>query len=114
MKTTNSTTEQTEIENIKSTERQKTSFLKEYVDNRDLFKLVLNKIMTPHEKSVKGNFATPISFLVLIFLFVLFLRESLYLGIIKVIFQRGSRAFVVFCQAKKRSQLHFSSRNRID
>lgn len=63
--TTNSTTEQTEIENIKSTERQKTSFLKEYVDNRDLFKLVLNKIMTPHEKSVKGNFATPLSFLVL-------------------------------------------------
>ena len=35
--------------NLKSAERQKTSFPKEYVENADLHKPVLNKIMTTHK-----------------------------------------------------------------
>ena len=33
----------------KSTERQKTNFPKESVENADMYKPVLNKIMTAHE-----------------------------------------------------------------
>ena len=36
-------------ENTKSSERQKTSFPKESVENVDPYQLVLNKIMTTHE-----------------------------------------------------------------
>ena len=35
--------------NAKSAERQKTSFPKESVENVDLYKPVLNKIMTTHD-----------------------------------------------------------------
>ena len=35
--------------NAKSSEKQKTSFPKESVENADLYKPVLNKIMTTHE-----------------------------------------------------------------
>ena len=36
-------------ENTKSAERQKTSSPKEYVENTDLYKPILNKIMTTQE-----------------------------------------------------------------
>ena len=42
-----SNSEQTE--NTKSIEDQKTSFPKEKVENTDLYKPVLNKVMTPQE-----------------------------------------------------------------
>ena len=42
-----SNSEQTE--NTKRAERQKTSFSKEYVENADLYKPVLNEIMTTQE-----------------------------------------------------------------
>ena len=35
--------------NVKSSEKQKTSFPKESVENAGLYKPVLNKIMTTHE-----------------------------------------------------------------
>ena len=38
-----------------STERRKTSFLKQTVENADLHKAVLNKIMTTQEQCVKNN-----------------------------------------------------------
>ena len=38
--------------NTKSSERQKTSFPKESVKNKDFYKLVLDKVMTTHEKRV--------------------------------------------------------------
>ena len=42
-----------QAENTKSTERQKKSFPKEQVENTDLYKPVLNKIMTTQEQCVK-------------------------------------------------------------
>ena len=46
--------------NTKSTERQKTSFPKEQIENTDLYKFVLNKIMTTQEQCVKYNFVAPL------------------------------------------------------
>ena len=47
--------------NSKSAERQrKTSFLKEQVENTDLYKPVLNKVMTSQEQCVKYNFMVPL------------------------------------------------------
>ena len=37
------------LHNAESAERQKTSFTKEFVENADLYKPLLNKIMTTHE-----------------------------------------------------------------
>ena len=39
---------------------KKTSFPKEQIENRDLYKPVLNKIMTAQEQCVKYNFAAPL------------------------------------------------------
>ena len=44
----------------KSTERQKNSLPKEQVENTDLHKPVLNKIMTTQEQCVKYNFVAPL------------------------------------------------------
>ena len=41
-------------------ERWKTSFFKEKVENEDLYKSVLNKIMTTHEEGIKCNFIAPL------------------------------------------------------
>ena len=46
----------------KNTERQKTTFPKESVENADFFKHILNKIMTRHKKCVKYNFVAPVKF----------------------------------------------------
>ena len=54
-----SNSEQTE--NTKSAERQKkASFPKEKVENTDLYKFVLNKVMTTQGWYVKQNFAAPL------------------------------------------------------
>ena len=45
--------------NTKSAERQK-SFPKEQIENTDLYKFVLNKIMTTQEQCVKYNFVAPL------------------------------------------------------
>ena len=45
----------------KSTERPKTSFLKETLENADLHKAVLNKIMTAQGQCVKYNFVAPLT-----------------------------------------------------
>ena len=45
-----------------STERCKISFRKEIVENVDLHKLVLNKIMTTQEQCVKYDFLAPLKF----------------------------------------------------
>ena len=42
-----------------STERRKTSFLKETMENAGLHKVLLNKAMTTHEQCVKYDFAAP-------------------------------------------------------
>ena len=39
-----------------STKKRKTSFLKEIVENADLYKAVLNKTMTTQEQCVKYDF----------------------------------------------------------
>ena len=39
---------------------KKTSFLKEQVENTDLYKPVLNKVMTSQEQCVKYNFMVPL------------------------------------------------------
>ena len=44
----------------KSTELRKTGFLKETVENADLHKAVLNKIMTTQEYCVKYDFVAPL------------------------------------------------------
>ena len=46
--------------NTKRAEKQKTSFPKEQIENADLYKFVLNKIMTTQEQCVKYNFAAPL------------------------------------------------------
>ena len=46
--------------NAESTERRKTSFRKEIVENANLDKLVLNKIMSTQEQRVKYNFIAPL------------------------------------------------------
>ena len=48
------------LHNAKTAERQKPSFPKESVENADLYKPVLSKIMTRLEQSMKYNFATPL------------------------------------------------------
>ena len=40
---------------------QTTSFPKESVENADLYKPVLNKVITTHEKCMKYNFKAPFS-----------------------------------------------------
>ena len=50
-----------QAENTKCAERQKTNFPKEKVDNTDLYKPVLNKIMTKQEQCVKYNFEAPLN-----------------------------------------------------
>ena len=45
----------------KSAERQKTSFPKEWVENTDLYKPVLNKIMTTQDQCVRYNFVAPLT-----------------------------------------------------
>ena len=40
-------------------EKRKTSFLKEQVENTDLYKSLLNKIMTTHEECIRYNFLAP-------------------------------------------------------
>ena len=57
MKST-SNSEQAKI--TKSAERQKTSLPKEQVENTDLHKPVLNKIMTTQDQCVKYNFVAPV------------------------------------------------------
>ena len=47
--------------NTESAERQKTSFRKENVENADLHKPVLNKIITTQEWCVKCSFVAPLS-----------------------------------------------------
>ena len=56
MKST-SNSEQTVI--TKSAERQKTSLPKEQVENTELHKPVLNKIMNTQDQCVKYNFVAP-------------------------------------------------------
>ena len=46
--------------NEKSAERQKTSFPNKQIENADLYKPVLNKIMTIQEQCVKYNFVAPL------------------------------------------------------
>ena len=45
----------------KNAERQKTSLPKEQVENTDLHKPLLNKIMTTQDQCVKYNFAAPLT-----------------------------------------------------
>ena len=52
-----STREQAVI--TKNAKHKKTSFPKEQVENTDLYKPVLNKIMTTQEQCVKYNFVAP-------------------------------------------------------
>ena len=44
-----------------NTERRKTSFLKEQVENVNLHKSILNKIMTTQEQCIKYNFVAPLT-----------------------------------------------------
>ena len=46
--------------NEKSAEIQKTSFPNKQIENADLYKPVLNKIMTIQEQCVKYNFVAPL------------------------------------------------------
>ena len=46
-----------------STERRKTSFLKQTVENADLHKAVLSKTMTTQEQCVKYDFIAPLTIL---------------------------------------------------
>ena len=48
-----------QAENTKALKDKKTSFPKESLENADLYKPVLNKIMTTHEQYVKYNFVVP-------------------------------------------------------
>ena len=43
-----------------NTEKQKACFLKEYVQNADLQKSALNKIMITHEYTIKYDFVAPL------------------------------------------------------
>ena len=49
-----------QVENTKSAEKQKTCFPKESVENADLHKLVLNKIMTTNNNATNKNFVAPL------------------------------------------------------
>ena len=49
-----------QAENRKSAERLKTSCPKEQIENTDLLKTVLNKIMATCEKCIKCNFVAPL------------------------------------------------------
>ena len=55
-----STSNSEQAGNTKSAERQKTSFPKEQVENTDLYKPVLNKIMTTQDQCIKYNFVAPL------------------------------------------------------
>ena len=57
-----STSNSEQAGNTKSAERQKTSFPKEQVENTDLCKPILNKIMNTQEQSVKYDFVAPLRF----------------------------------------------------
>ena len=46
--------------NTDSTERRKTNFPKEIVENADLHKSIVNKIMTTQEKWVDYDFIAPV------------------------------------------------------
>ena len=46
---------------MQSTERQKTNFLKVQVENLDIYKSLVNKIMTTHEQCMKYNFVAPLN-----------------------------------------------------
>ena len=50
-----------QAKNTKIAKRQKTSFPKEQVENKDLYKPLLNKIMATQEQCVKYNFVTPLN-----------------------------------------------------
>ena len=52
-----------QAEKTESTERQKDCFPKESVENTDLTKSVLNKIMATTKLCVKYNFVVPLGFL---------------------------------------------------
>ena len=49
-----------QVQNTKNPERQKKRFSKEKVENTDLHKPLLNKIITTQEQCVKYNFVAPI------------------------------------------------------
>ena len=49
-----------QAQNSENTKRQ-TSFPEEMVENADLPKPILKKIMTPYEKCVKYNFVAPLT-----------------------------------------------------
>ena len=44
-----------------NTERWKSMFLKEYVENADLSETLLNKTMITHEEFIKFNFIAPLT-----------------------------------------------------
>ena len=47
--------------NTKAQKDKKTSFQKEWVENTDLYKVVLNKIITTQEQCVKYEFVAPLT-----------------------------------------------------
>ena len=55
----------TSIQNRQKTQKaqkdKKTSFPKEKVENTDLYKPVLNKVMTTQEQCLKQNFVAPLN-----------------------------------------------------
>ena len=53
-----------QAENTKRAERQKNQFPNEQVENIDLYKPVLNKIMTTQAQCLKYNFVAPLRFVV--------------------------------------------------
>ena len=48
------------LQKARNTEKQKTSFLKDKVGNTDLYKFVLEKIMTIYKYCRKYNFVAPL------------------------------------------------------
>ena len=50
-----------QAENKKRRKTKRNSFPKEQVENTDLYKPVLNKIMTTQEQCVKYNFVAPLT-----------------------------------------------------
>ena len=57
-----------------STERRKTRFVKETVENADLHKAVLNKTMTTQELCVKYDFVAPLNSVMYFSLYNYYLR----------------------------------------
>ena len=51
--------------NAESTERRKTSFPKETIENADIHKAVLNKTITTQQQSVKYDLVAPLKILFL-------------------------------------------------